>query len=225
MLEPNGQVLLGGRAASAALARRDPRFAPLKARFGPALHPRGRNPFAAIVESIAHQQLSLAAGRTVYGRVEAMCAGAVRPARLLAAGPEQLRACGLSRPKVGYVLDLAAKAQAGDLPLDRLHAMPDEAVLEALTSVKGIGVWTAQMLLIFTLHRPDVLPTADLGIVDAARLVLGERRRPLARRLERIAQPWRPYRSVACWYLWRERDRLVRPATAGAPAGRASKTT
>lgn len=205
-------VLLGGRGASPKLVRQDPRFAPLYERFGPAKVEAGRDPFASIVEALCHQQLSLAAGRTVYGRVEKACRGRVTAARLLKLGPEELRACGLSRSKCSYCLDLSVKALKGELVLSELELLDDEDVVAALTEVKGIGPWTAQMLLLFTFHRPDVLPTEDLGILDGAKRVLGLRGRPSPLRLEKLAEPWRPYRSVASWYLWRERDRQLSAA-------------
>ena len=203
-------VLLGGRGASSKLARQDPTFAPLYRRFGPAKVEEGRDPYAAIIESFTHQQLSLAAGRTVHARIDALCEGAITPEALARCTDDELRACGLSRPKVSFVRDLTDRVLGGRLDLAALADQPDELVIEQLTAVKGIGEWTAHMLLLFTFHRPDVLPTLDLGIVDGARLVCGLDERPSPAELEELAEAWRPVRSVACWYLWRERDRLLR---------------
>ncbi len=206
---PEEAVLLGGPEASAALADQAPVFAPLLDRFGPARVGPGGDPFEALVSAIANQQLSVQAGATVFKRLEALCQGRVTPEAIDQASAEQLRACGLSRPKVGYVQDLSRRALDGTLPLDQLDEMEDEAVVEALTEVKGVGPWTADMVLIFDLHRPDVLATGDLGIRDGARRLLDLPERPDPAELEALAEPWRPYRSVACWYLWKERDRQL----------------
>lgn len=205
-------VLLGGPGASQALADQAPVFEPLLDRFGPARVTPGGAPFEALVSAIANQQLSVKAGATVYGRIETLCDGPVTPQAIQAASDEQLRACGLSRAKVGYVQDLAQRTLDGQLALDRLHELDDEAVVETLTQVKGIGRWTAQMVLIFDLHRPDILATGDLGVRDGARRVLELDERPSPAELETLAEPWRPYRSVACWYLWKERDRQLQAA-------------
>lgn len=205
-------VLLGGPGAAQALADQAPVFEPLVQRFGPARVSPGGDPFDALVSGIANQQLSVKAGATVYGRIEELCDGQVTAKSLQRASADQLRGCGLSRAKVGYVQDLADRTLAGDLPLDRLEDLGDEAVVDALTQVKGIGVWTAQMVLIFDLHRPDVLATGDLGVRDGARRVLGLEQRPSPGELERLADPWRPYRSLSCWYLWKERDRQLQAA-------------
>jgi DNA-3-methyladenine glycosylase II len=109
---------------------------------------------------------------------------------------------GLSGQKVGYLRDLSARIADGRLRLDELEALPDEAVIERLTAVKGFGRWTAEMFLMFRLHRPDVLPVGDLGIVNAVKRMYGLRKQPDAKRLQKIGEAWRPYRSVACWYLW-----------------------
>lgn len=205
-----GEVLLGGENAADQLAKRAPVFEPLLDRFGPARVEAGRDLFPALVEAICNQQLSVQAGASVYGKLEALCDGHVRPQAILDAPRDELRACGLSGPKTGYVEDLASKVQAGEIPVDELESMDDEAVVDALTAVKGIGEWTAQMVLIFTLHRPDVLPTGDLGVRDGARIVLDLDDEPTPTELEEIAEGWRPYRSLASWYLWRERDRILR---------------
>lgn len=209
---PDDGVLLGGAGASEALADQAAVFAPLVDRFGPARVSPGGDPFDALVSAIANQQLSVKAGATVYGRIETLCDGQVTPEAIQEASDDQLRACGLSRAKVGYVQDLAHRTLAGELPLGSLDELEDQAVVDALTQVKGIGVWTARMVLIFDLHRPDVLASGDLGIRDGARRVLGLETRPSPGELEQLADPWRPYRSLACWYLWKERDRQLQDA-------------
>lgn len=163
-------------------------------------------PFPALVESIVHQQLSLPAARTIHGRFLELYDGRPPSARRLLETPEEkLRAVGLSGAKVRYLRDLAERVSARRLPLGRLDELDDEEVIEVLTEVKGIGRWTAQMFLIFRLGRLDVLPVDDLGVRDAMRQAYDLEELPEAARMEEIAAPWRPYRSVGCWYLWRTR--------------------
>lgn len=130
----------------------------------------------------------------------------VTPAALSALTDEQMRSVGMSRQKIGYFRDLCEKALTGVVPLAQLDALPDEDVIAALTTVKGIGRWSAEMFLMFRLHRPDVLPVDDLGIVNAIKNVYRLRKRPTAERIRTIGAAWQPYRSVACWYLWRSLD-------------------
>lgn len=172
-------------------------------------------PFEALVGSISHQQVSLAAGRAIFGRVEVACGGKVRPESLLAVGPEGLRAAGLSRPKVAYVIDLAQKALSKEVDLDALPAMSDAEVVEALTRVKGIGVWTAKMFLIFHLHRPDVLPHEDLGMQIAVSRAYKVSRARAAQKMVKLAPAWSPYASVASLALWNWRH--VMEAQEGQP--------
>lgn len=159
-------------------------------------------PFSALVQSIAHQQVSLAAGKTIYARVAAL---GESPEAVLKAGPDALRAAGLSRPKVAYVLDLAEKAVTRTVDLEHISTLPDEAVIEQLTSVKGIGVWTAKMFLLFHLDRPDVLPFEDLGVqlavVDAYRVP----RKKAAKKIQALGPAWSPYASYASLVLWNSR--------------------
>ena len=161
------------------------------------------DPFGALMKAIVSQQLSTKAADTIFKRLIALFDGAPSPPALAALADTQLRGVGLSTQKLKYVRDLAARVQDGSLPLHALEAMGDEDVIVALTQVKGIGRWTAEMFLMFRLHRPDVLPVDDLGIVKAVQKAYGLRKRPSADRLNRIGEAWRPYRSVACWYLWR----------------------
>jgi DNA-3-methyladenine glycosylase II len=166
--------------------------------------------FDHITRAIVYQQLSGKAAATIYSRIHALYGGRPpTPAELAATPAARLRRAGLSRQKLTYLRDLARRAAAGRLALEALDALPDEAVIEALTAVRGIGVWTAQMFLMFRLGRLDVLPVLDLGIQKGMRHVYGLRRLPTPIQMERIAAAWRPYRSVACWYLWRALE--VRP--------------
>jgi DNA-3-methyladenine glycosylase II len=127
----------------------------------------------------------------------------VTPKAMLALTDDQLRAAGLSRQKTAYLRDLAMKVESGELPAHSLHELEDEQVIEAIVKVKGLGRWSAEMFLMFRLHRPDVLPVDDLGIVNAIQRLYGLRKRPKADRIRKIGEAWRPYRTVACWYLWR----------------------
>ena len=132
---------------------------------------------------------------------------------------ENLRSAGMSRQKIAYLRDLCEKISTRALELNALDALPDEDVVNSLVTVKGIGRWSAEMFLIFRLHRPDVLPVGDLGIVTAVQRAYGLRTRPKPERLRRIGEAWRPYRSVACWYLWRSLDAqpVQAPARVKAP--------
>jgi len=161
------------------------------------------DPFGALMKAIVSQQLSTKAAHTIFTRLLALFDGVPTPPALAALTDVQLRGVGLSGQKLRYMRDLAAKVQEGTLPLPALDGMADEEVIAALTQVKGIGRWTAEMFLMFRLHRPDVLPVDDLGIVKAVQKAYGLRKTPSADRLNKIGDAWRPYRSVACWYLWR----------------------
>ncbi len=160
--------------------------------------------FTALARSIVYQQLSGKAAATIFARVLAAAGhrGKLSPAKLIALGPAGLRPLGLSQQKASYVLDLAARR----IPFARLPGLPDAEVLSTLTAVKGIGVWTAQMFLIFALERPDVFPSGDLGIRNAIHKAYKLPAPPTPAQMEQIAQTWRPYASVATWYLWRSLD-------------------
>ena len=162
--------------------------------------------FSALVRAITGQQLSTKAAATIYGRLVALMPGGVTPEALSALTDDQMRASGMSRQKIAYFRDLSEKALCGVVRLDLLESMTDDEVIAALTQVKGIGRWSAEMFLMFRLHRPDVLPVDDLGIVNAVKNVYGLRKRPTAARIRKIGEAWRPYRSVASWYLWRSLD-------------------
>lgn len=206
------------------LARRDARLAPVMRWAGPCRLPeaRTRAPFASMVRALVSQQLSGKAAATIYGRVEALVGGPDRlaPAALLALDPVALRGAGLSRAKVGYLIDLSECVHDGRLDLHDLEVHDDETVIEAITAVKGFGRWSAEMFLMFRLNRPDIFPVGDLGIVKGVQKLTGMKSRPSARTMLRVAESWRPYRSVAAWYLWRL---LEMPAVPGARPRRAPK--
>jgi len=190
------------------LARRDPILRDLMRRHGPCglAESQHTDPFVALLHAIVSQQLSTRAAATIAARVEALMGGKPTPSRAGAVSDPQLRAAGLSGQKVRYLRDLCARIEDGTLPLDDLDHMTDDQVIEALTEVKGIGRWTAEMFLMFRLHRPDVLPVDDLGIVKAVQRAYRLRKVPSPARLLRLGESWRPYRSVACWYLWASLD-------------------
>jgi len=161
--------------------------------------------YGALVRAIVGQQLSVYAARAIYGRLTARFGGRPpSPAQILAEDPEELRsAAGLSRAKTGYLRSLAEHVISGELELERLDELPDESVIEELVAVKGLGMWTAQTFLMFQLERPDVLPTGDLGIRRAIERAYALAELPGPAEMEAIAAPWRPYRTLACRYLWR----------------------
>jgi DNA-3-methyladenine glycosylase II len=194
------------------LVRRDPVIAALIRTHGPCGLARAQHtdPFHALVQAIISQQLSTAAARTIGQRLRGLYDGRMTAAAIAATPDLALRAVGLSPQKVGYMRDLCAKVDSGALALASLDTLSDDAVIEALTQVKGIGRWTAEMFLMFRLHRPDVLPVGDLGIVKAIQKQYRLRKTPSPDRLVKIGEAWRPYRSVACWYLW---------ASLGSPPG------
>jgi DNA-3-methyladenine glycosylase II len=188
------------------LIRRDPVLAPIIRKYSERrlIDAPPVDPFSALVRTIIGQQLSTKAAATIHRRLlELIPGGVATPEFIAALGDDQLRQVGLSRQKSAYIRDLAAKAASGELPLDHLSAMSDEEVIEAITRVKGLGRWSAEMFLMFRLRRPDVLPVDDLGIVNAIHRLYKLRKRPDAERIRRIGEAWRPYRTVACWYLWR----------------------
>jgi DNA-3-methyladenine glycosylase II len=190
------------------LLRRDPVLAALIRKHGACglASAQRADHFSALVRAITGQQLSTRAASTIYARLAALMPGGVTPGTLAALADEQMRGVGMSRQKITYFRDLCEKALTGQVPLDALDALSDDAVIAALTQVKGIGRWSAEMFLMFRLHRPDVLPVDDLGIVNAVMNVYRLRKRPTADRIRKIGEPWRPYRSVASWYLWRSLD-------------------
>ncbi len=161
--------------------------------------------FSTLVLSIIHQQVSMAAARTIQGRVVRLLGGRITPRRILNRTPEQLRSAGLSRMKSNFVLDLADKTLRGDVEFGRFAAMPDEAILEELTAVKGIGDWTAKMFLMFHLHRPDVWCPEDLGLRVAVAHAYGVPETKAVKVMEERRGAWSPYNSVAARVLWQSR--------------------
>jgi DNA-3-methyladenine glycosylase II len=193
------------RQALTHLRNSDPILAAIIDRVGPCSIQYHEPTFQALVRSIVYQQLSGKAASTIYSRV-VQSVGEVTPERVAAKSPEELRAVGLSNQKAKYVLDLAEKTRNGVVRFQDLPNLDDAAVIEHLTQVKGVGVWTVHMFLIFALRRPDVLPTGDLGIRNAAHKAYRLRQSPKPERLEKLARKWRPYSSIASWYLWRSLD-------------------
>jgi DNA-3-methyladenine glycosylase II len=161
------------------------------------------DPFEALARAIVGQQLSTKAARSIWERVVETLGGTATPAAFASADPDALRAAGLSNSKVAYLRDLAEHVASGELDLARLAELSDEDVVADLIEIKGIGRWTAEMFLIFHLARPDVISTGDLGIRRAAQLAYGLEELPGPTDLERIAEPWRPHRTLGCLYLWR----------------------
>jgi 3-methyladenine DNA glycosylase/8-oxoguanine DNA glycosylase len=154
-----------------------------------------------------YQQLTGKAAATIFGRVKEACGGEVTPAAILETKDAKLRACGLSGAKLAALKDLANKTIDGTVPaLDALHAMDDDAIVEALTHVRGIGRWTVEMLLIFRLGRPDVLPVGDYGVRKGFARAYRKRALPTPKQLAKHGEKWRPYRTVASWFLWRAND-------------------
>jgi DNA-3-methyladenine glycosylase II len=162
--------------------------------------------FSSLAEAIVYQQLNGKAAVTIFRRFAALAGEPLTPSGILKLSDEQLRSVGLSKQKSAYLKDLSAKTAAGALDFSRLAGLPDEEVIQHLTQVKGIGVWTAHMFLMFSLRRPDVLPTGDYGVQMAIRKHYKKRKLPKPQDMEKIAKVWAPYRSVACWYLWRSLD-------------------
>jgi len=201
-------------AAAEHLRSADPVLAGLIERFGGADEvraARARRPgdaYGALVRAIVGQQLSTKAARSIFARlVEHFGGHTPTPRELLDAEPEEMRAAaGLSRAKVSFLRDLAEHVEDGELELDELAELPDEEVIEQLVAIKGLGPWTVHMFLIFHLGRPDVLPVGDLGVRRAVQLLYRLDEPPPPAELERIAEPWRPHRSLASLYLWRSLD-------------------
>ena len=188
------------------LMRRDPVLAKAIKQIGPCLlaERQRKDHLTALVGAIVSQQLSTKAAATIFGRLAALFPDTVIPGSeaIAALDDQTLRSVGLSGQKVSYLRDLCARIADGRLVLDDLDTLDDEEVIARLVAVKGFGRWTAEMFLMFRLHRPDVLPVGDLGIVNAVQRLYGLRKRPDPKRLMKLGEPWRPYRSVACWYLW-----------------------
>jgi DNA-3-methyladenine glycosylase II len=189
------------------LKRVDPRFKAVIRRLGPCgLSPR-EDRFGALVSAIVSQQISTKAAASINERLHVLAGRHHDPRRLLELDETALRSVGLSSGKARYVHNLAAAVADGSVPVDRFDdSWDDDAIVESLTSIKGVGVWTAHMFLIFVLNRPDVLPVGDLGVRAGLRDWHGLAELPKPSECHALAEPWRPYRSVASWYLWRNGD-------------------
>lgn len=188
------------------LKKSDPVLRAIIERVGPFRMEFGAPEFSSLAEAIVYQQLNGSAAATIFNRFAALAGDPLTPEGILKLSDEQLRSVGLSKQKSAYVKDLATKTAAGVLDFARLPELTDEEVITHLTQVKGIGVWTAHMFLMFSLRRPNVLPTGDYGVQVAIKKHYKKRKLPKPKDMEKIARAWEPYRSVACWYMWRSLD-------------------
>jgi DNA-3-methyladenine glycosylase II len=188
------------------LKKCDPVLREIIERVGPFRMEYGDPQFASLAEAIVYQQLNGKAAETIFKRFATLAGEPLTPESILKLSDEQLRGVGLSKQKSAYLKDLAQKTAAGVLDFSKLPELPDEEVIEHLTQVKGIGVWTAHMFLIFSLRRLNVLPTGDYGVQMALKRHYRKRKLLKPKHMEEIARAWEPYRSVACWYMWRSLD-------------------
>jgi len=188
------------------LKKCDPILAAIIERVGPFAITYREPTFEALARAIVFQQLSTKAARTIYGRFEEAAGGKITPESIQNLSVGEMRRCGLSKQKIGYIRDLAEHALSGKVDFVRLPELSDHEVIAALTDIKGIGVWTAQMFLIFALRRPNVLAVGDLGVRSAIKRHYKKRGLPSPKQMEKLAAGWHPYCSVACWYLWRSLD-------------------
>src|SRR5579863_6789425 len=188
------------------LRKCDPVLAAIIEKVGPFRMEYGPAEFSSLAEAIVYQQLNGKAAVTIFNRFVALAGDPLTPEGILKLSDQQLRGVGLSKQKSAYLKDLAKKTSDGLLNFARLPAMTDDEVIEHLTQVKGIGEWTAHMFLMFLLRRPNVLPTGDYGVQTAIKKHYKKRRLPKPKDMQKIAKAWEPYRSVACWYMWRSLD-------------------
>ena len=194
------------QAATAHLAGVDGKMAELIEQYGPCRLGSRRDRFDALVGSILSQQLSIAAARTIKARVEIACGGKIACEPLRNLSDSQLRQCGVSPQKLGYLRSACEHVASRSLRLASLHRYSDTEVIDKLTQIKGVGVWTAEMFLIFVLHRLDVWPIGDLGVKNAVVAQYGQEHAKTANAMIQLGCTWSPYRSVAAWYLWRSLD-------------------
>jgi DNA-3-methyladenine glycosylase II len=195
------------------LRESDPILAAIIERVGPCQITYREPTFEALARSIVFQQLSTKAARTIYGRLEEAAGGQITPKAIQNLSLGEMRRAGLSKQKIGYIRDLAEHAQSGKVDFDQLPRMSDEEVIVALTDIKGVGVWTAHMFLIFALRRPNVLAVGDLGVRTAIQRHYKKRGLPKPAHIEKLAKNWHPYCSLACWYLWRSLEFPVEKLT------------
>jgi DNA-3-methyladenine glycosylase II len=188
------------------LSKADPILRAIIGRVGTYRMEYGPPEFHSLAESIIYQQLNGRAAETIFDRFTALAGDPVTPKGILKLTEAQMRSVGLSKQKSSYLRDMAERAARGELDFSKLHELSDEEVIRHLTQVRGVGEWTAQMFLMFTLRRPNVLPTGDFGVQTAIKKHYKKRKLPKPATMEKIARPWEPYRSVACWYLWRSLD-------------------
>ncbi len=188
------------------LKKSDPVIREIIERVGPYRIEYGDPVFHSLAEAIVYQQLNGKAASTIFKRFAALAGEPLTPEGIMKVTDQQMRSAGLSKQKTSYLRDLAERTHRGELNFAELADLPDEEVIECLTRVKGIGVWTAHMFLMFSLRRPNVLPTGDFGVKMAIKKHYKKRKPPNPKQMEKIAKCWEPYRSVACWYLWRSLD-------------------
>jgi len=188
------------------LKKSDPVLRAIIERVGPFRMEYGEPTFHSLAEAIVYQQLNGKAAVSIFNRFTEAAGNPLTPGGILKLSAAQMRAVGLSKQKSSYLRDLAEKTQAGLLEFERMRQMTDEEVIQHLVQVKGVGVWTAHMFLMFTLRRPDVLPVGDYGVQSAIKKHYRKRKLPRPKDMEKIARVWVPYRSIASWYLWRSMD-------------------
>ena len=188
------------------LKKSDPVMRAIIERVGPYKMQFGEPTFHSLAEAIVYQQLNGKAAVTIFKRFAALAGDPLTPEGILKLTAEKMRSVGLSKQKTSYLFDMAEWAHRGELDFSRLQQMSDDEVIEHLTQVKGVGVWTAQMFLMFSLRRPNILPTGDFGVRTAIKKYYNKRKLPTPEQMEKIAKPWEPYRSIACWYLWQSLD-------------------
>jgi DNA-3-methyladenine glycosylase II len=196
--------------AATHIAKADPELGAFIARFGPLKRPKPdfSEPYHALLSAVAHQQLHARAAEAIFGRLKLACGAAIPdPHTLLALPDETLRACGFSANKAAAIRDVAAKAVDGTIPSrDRARRLGDEELIKRLVTIRGVGRWTVEMLLIFTLRRPDVLPVDDFGVREGYKRLHGLEAQPKPKALAQIGQGFAPYRSTAALYLWKAAD-------------------
>src|SRR3984893_6108246 len=185
------------------LKKSDPVLAAIIQRVGPCRMEFGEPVVHSLAEAIVYQQLNGKAAETIFKRFAALAGEPLTAEGIVKLTDEQMRSVGLSKQKSSYLRDMAERAIRGELNFTRLAEMTDEEVIKHLTQVKGVGVWTAHMFLMFTLRRPNVWPTGDFGVRMAIKKHYKKRKLPKPEQMEKIAKCWEPYRSIACWYLWR----------------------
>jgi DNA-3-methyladenine glycosylase II len=188
------------------LSASDPVLAAIIERVGPCKLSYREPTFEALVRSIVFQQLAGAAANTIFERFKAAAGGTITPESILALSIPEMRKAGLSQQKLSYIRDLAERTHSGEINFAALPEMSNEDIIEHLTRVKGVGVWTAQMFLMFALRRPNVMPTADYGLNMAIKKAYRKRKLPKPKDVQKLARKWEPYCTVACWYLWRSLD-------------------